>query len=91
MTERALQIFTDEYLEYAKQLTPRQIVDFLEDFRQIAAAGRPQKSKLISMKVPEDLLQAFKIKAKLDGKPYQTLIKDLMRNWLLGSQTRTKL
>lgn len=62
MTTKALQMFSDEYLEYAKQLTPRQIVDFLEDFRQIAAAGQPQKSKLISMKVPQNLLDAFKFR-----------------------------
>lgn len=79
MTTKALQMFSDEYLEYAKQLTPRQIVDFLEDFRQIAAAGQPQKSKLISMKVPQNLLDAFKIQARLAGRPYQSLIKDLMR------------
>ena len=82
MTEKALQIFSDEYLEYAKQLSPRQIVDFLEDFRHIAFAGQPQKSKLISLKVPENLLNAFKIHAKLSGKPYQSLIKDLMREHL---------
>lgn len=86
MTERALQMFTDEYLEYSKRLTPRQIADFLEDFRQIAAAGKPQKSKLISMKVPENLLNAFKMQAKMQGRPYQTIIKELMREWLMGSK-----
>ncbi|MEI6806089.1 MAG: CopG family antitoxin [Myxococcaceae bacterium] len=83
MTTKALQMFSNEYLEYAKQLTPRQIVDFLEDFRQIAAAGQPQKSKLISMKVPQNLLDAFKIQAKLAGRPYQSLIKDLMRTHVM--------
>lgn len=82
MTEKALQIFTDEYLEYSKKLTPRQVVDFLEDFRQIAAAGKSSKSVLISMKVPENLLNAFKMQAKLQGRPYQTMIKDLMREHL---------
>ena len=82
MTEKALQMFSDDYLEYAKKLSPRQIIDFLEDFRHIAAAGQPQKSKLISMKVPENLLNAFKTHARLLGKPYQSLIKDLMRQYL---------
>ncbi len=82
MTEKALQIFSDDYLEYSKKLTPEQIVNFLEDFRQIAAAGQPTKSKLISIKIPENLLNAFKMQAKLQGRPYQTMIKDLMREYL---------
>ena len=86
MTQRALQIFTDEYLEYSKKLTPKQIADFLDDFRKLADAGQPQKSKLISMKIPQNLLNAFKMQAKMQGRPYQTLIKDLMREWLVGAQ-----
>jgi predicted DNA binding CopG/RHH family protein len=39
-------------------------------------------SRLISLKVPEDLLQAFKAKSRLHGTPYQTKIKELMRDWL---------
>jgi predicted DNA binding CopG/RHH family protein len=34
------------------------------------------------MKVPEPLLESFKFKAKMHGKPYQTLIKELMQHWL---------
>ena len=29
--------------------------------------------------MPEDLLDAFKTKARLNGRPYQTQIKDLMK------------
>lgn len=82
MQEKALQIFTDEYLEHCKQLSPDQIVKFLDEFRLIAQDGRKTKSKLISIKVAEDLLEAFKFKAKIDGLPYQTIIKDLMYRYL---------
>jgi predicted DNA binding CopG/RHH family protein len=34
------------------------------------------------MKVPEDLLGAFKAKARLHNVPYQTQIKKLMVDWL---------
>jgi predicted DNA binding CopG/RHH family protein len=86
MREKALQIFTDEYLEQARLWTPRQIVDFLEDFRHVAAAGQPQKSRLISMRVSEHLLRSFKARAKLIGKPYQTMIQDLMRESLVAKR-----
>ena len=57
---------------------------FLEDFRTVHGVPRaPSKSKLISLRVPEDLLEAFRTRATLDGTPYQTKIKALMARWLL--------
>ncbi len=82
MTGKPLQLFSDEYLERCRDLTPEQIATFLEQFRVIAHAGRKSKSKLISVKVPVELLEAFKFKAQLEGKPYQSLIKELMWEWL---------
>jgi predicted DNA binding CopG/RHH family protein len=58
------------------------VIRFLEDFRNLHA-GRPTRSKLISLKVPEDLLQAFRQRAELAGVPCQAQIKRLMRNWVL--------
>ncbi len=40
------------------------------------------KSKLISMKVPMPLLEAFRHKSQMLGVPYQTQIKYLMKDWL---------
>ncbi len=85
MKDRPLQLFSDEYLAQTRELTPEQVVEFLENFRRVAWAGRKAKSKLISLKIQEDLLSAFKMKAHLEGRPYQTLIKDLMTDWLLRS------
>lgn len=39
-------------------------------------------TKLISLKVPEDLLNEFKKQAQKKGHRYQTLIKQLMLDWL---------
>lgn len=80
---RPVQYFSDEYLERCRAMQPDQIVRFLEDFR-LLHGGPPPKSKLISLKVPEPLLAAFKAKAALGKVPYQTQIKRLMRAWLEG-------
>ncbi len=83
---KALQKFSPEYLEQCKQMQPKEIVQFLEDFRvlhlTLAQSNLKLKSKLISIKIPESLLGAFRKKAELAGVPYQTQIKILMKEWL---------
>ena len=78
---RPVQRFTAAYLERCRDLSPDDVVRFLEDFKRIQGAANT-RSRLISLKVPEPLLAAFKIQAKLRGVPYQTQIKTLMRDWL---------
>ena len=80
-SERPLQRFSDAYLERCRELSPEGIVRFLEDFRRLHG-GATARSRLISLKVPEPLLAAFKAKARLHGVPYQTQIKTLMQAWL---------
>ena len=79
---RPLQYFSKEYLERCRAMTPEQIVRFLDGFRLLQSRGRRARSRLISMKVPETMLEAFKTKARLSGIPYQTQIKRLMCGWL---------
>jgi len=79
---RPVQYFTDEYPEQCKKMKPEQALQFLEDFRELQSSRKPVKSRLISIKVPEDLLESFKTKARATGRPYQTLINELMREWL---------
>ena len=79
--KKTLQYFSKEYLERCKQLTPDQIIDFMENYR-ILFTNPSEKCILISMKIEPSLLKAFKYKAKLEGIPYQTLIKKLMRDFL---------
>lgn len=80
---KSIQYFTDEYLQECRGLTPDQIISFMEDFRTLHGSA-PASSKLISMKVPEDLLNAFKAKARMTHTPYQAQIKVLMKNWVLS-------
>ncbi len=82
MKNKSLQFFSDEYLESCRKLSPEQILIFLENFRQLHRPSKHHKSKLISIKVPEVLLNAFKAKAALEKVPYQTLIKILMKKAL---------
>ncbi len=86
---RPVQYFTPEYLEQCRHMTPDQIIRFVEDFRRLhggsSPGAAPVKSRLISIKVPEDLLEAFKTKSRLERRPYQTQIKALMKAWLVSS------
>lgn len=81
---RPVQRFDDDYLEQARKASPAQILAFLEQYRLLQGATTvvAAKSKLISMKVPEDLLEAFRAKCDVAGIKYQSQIKVLMREWL---------
>jgi predicted DNA binding CopG/RHH family protein len=78
---KALQTFSDEYLENCKDIGIEERLDFIENFR-LMHSENPSPSKLISIKIPINLLNAFKYKSKLNGIAYQTQIKQLMKDWL---------
>ena len=92
---KTLQTFSDNYLEQCREMNTEQIVQFLDDFRRLHADKQrlqnPQQitlsdqspSKLISIKIPQDLLTVFKLKAAMTETPYQSKIKSLMKNWVL--------
>ncbi len=68
-----------------RKMSTKGILEFLEGFRRLAGQGRAKpRTKLISLKVDEALLEAFKGRAALENKKYQTLIKELMRAHLSG-------
>ena len=79
---KTVQYFSDEYLTRCKELSTEQIAKFLDDFRLINSPRHQVKTKLISLKVETDLLDAFKVQSRLDGVPYQSRIKKIMRDWL---------
>lgn len=80
--KKGVQYFTKEYIERCKELTPEQIIEFLENYRELVA-NRPEKCKPISIRMEPSLLKTFKQKAELEGKNYQTKIKELMKEWVL--------
>lgn len=83
---KAIQRFSDEYLREARRIPVDEVARFLEDFRLLH--GSKPKSRLISLKVPEPLLAAFRTKCQAEGVRYQTRIKQLMREWLEGTSSR---
>ena len=78
---RPVQYFPPEYLARCRSMRPVEILEFVENFRLLHHRSGVA-SRLISMKVPEDLLDAFRRRCELAGVPYQTQIKRLMRRWL---------
>jgi predicted DNA binding CopG/RHH family protein len=84
---RPVQRFSDEQLAHARTLSPDQIVQFLDDFRQLHAGREAREaSTLISLRVPAGLLRSFRYCADAAGVPYQAQIKRLMEQWV---RTRT--
>ncbi|HEX5037480.1 MAG TPA: CopG family antitoxin [bacterium] len=79
---RPVQYFTPEYLKECKKMSPEDRLQFLEDFRKLQDRRPPAKSKLISLRIDEALLERFREKAKAAGLPYQTLLKNLIRDFL---------
>jgi predicted DNA binding CopG/RHH family protein len=77
---KPLQRFSPEYLESIRGISPDEVVRFLDEFRQIHAPNR--QSRLISMRVPEPLLESFKARCRIEGARYQTRIKELMVEWV---------
>ena len=55
-----------------------QIIDFIENFRLLQLADKPGDSTLISIRIPNKLLAAFKAQSEFEGIKYQSKIKELM-------------
>jgi len=78
---RPVQYFSDEYLARCREMSPDEVAEFLENFRLLHGGDR-LASRLISIKVPQALLDAFRQGCRLAGVRYQTQIKCLMSDWL---------
>mgnify|MGYP006386283891 CR=1 FL=1 len=79
--KKPVQYFTQDYLDRCAGMTTDQIIEFIENYRNLVGSA-PEKCRLVSIKIEPSLLNAFKQKASLKGIPYQTKIKQLMREWL---------
>ncbi len=82
---KPVQYFDDEYLKKAKSFSTEAILDYLENFRLMQQAK--DKTRLISIKIPESLLDSFKAKSALSQIKYQTQIKKLMVEWVNNQET----
>ena len=82
MKIKGVQHISSEYLKNTKGVKPEQVIRFLEDFRKLHYGQKTTPSKLISIRVPQDLLNTFKKKSEIAGIGYQAKIKELMREWV---------
>ena len=79
---KTVQYFTDEYLEDCKKLSTDQILRFLDDYSKLQVA--PGKLVQINLRVPKNVLKAFKARALRENISYQKKIKELMVAWVFG-------
>ncbi len=66
-------------------ITPLQAIQFLEDIRTLQNE-MDEPTVAISLRVPGNILRALKLKAKADGKKYQSLIIEYLRQALRQNQ-----
>lgn len=62
-------------------IKPEEALQFLEDMR-VMASDVDEPTIPISLRIPGNILRALKIKAKVDGKKYQSLIVEYVRKGL---------
>lgn len=64
-----------------RNITPEEALRFLEDIRTLQSdIDEPTIS--ISLRVPRNILRALKLRAKADGKKYQSLMIEYLRSSL---------
>ena len=63
------------------QISPEEALDFLESMR-LLAEQRDEPTQAISLRVPGNILRALKVQAKTEGKKYQSLMIQYLRQGL---------
>lgn len=66
-----------------KNISPEEALNFLEDMRKLMEQ-KDLPSTPISIRIPSNLLNLLKAKAKIDKKKYQSLIIEYIREGLTG-------
>jgi predicted DNA binding CopG/RHH family protein len=71
-----------------KKISPHEALKFLENMRRIVE-DKDEPTKLISLRVPNNILQALKTKAKSENNKYQSLIIYYIRQGLKNNARNT--
>jgi predicted DNA binding CopG/RHH family protein len=69
----------------SNRISPEEAVRFLEDIR-LMRSEVDEPTAAISIRVPENILRAIRLKAKTEGKKYQSLMVEFMRRGLKESR-----
>lgn len=81
-TPRPLQLAKPEQIIEPSIEDVTEVMHFIENYKRMLDPRAQKPSKLISIKIPEPLLEAFRYKAEREKIPYQTKIKQLMMEYL---------
>lgn len=63
------------------EISPEEALQFLEDIRTMTSE-MDEPTVAISLRVPGNILRAIKLRAKADGKKYQSLLIEYLRKGL---------
>lgn len=63
------------------RVSPEAAMDFLESFRKMQA-GLDEPTKAISLRVPANVLRAYKFIAASEKRSYQTMMNQALREYL---------
>lgn len=69
----------------AREVTPEEAVQFLEDFRKLSS-DVDEPTVAISIRIPGNVLRALKTKAKARGMKYQSLMVQYVRKGLSSAE-----
>lgn len=61
--------------------SPEQALEFLESFRKMQA-GRDEPTRAISLRVPGNILRAYKSLAATEGRSYQKMMIQALRDYI---------
>lgn len=70
--------------EESNKVSVDEALQFLDSFHNMIS-NKDEPSKLISLRIPENILRSLKIKAKYEGKKYQSMIIQAIREYLKKS------
>ena len=66
----------------SKKISPEEALEFLDGIRKMTSEI-DEPTVAISLRIPANLLRALKIKAKSEGKKYQSLLVAYIRSGLI--------
>lgn len=64
-----------------KCIAPLEAIQFLEDIRKMSSHV-DEPTEAISLRIPGNLLRTLRVKAKIEGKKYQSLLIEILRKEL---------
>lgn len=73
-----------------KKVSPEAALRFLEDFRRLKS-HQDETTQSISLRVPKNILRSFKVRARLENRPYQRMMVDALREFLLKADEDQKI